>query len=542
VIHKIFKSNERQSPYNVLIAIVVAGLLGIIGCSGDELANNDANKKDAGTEKLLEQVLPCAGSTPLAGCGTSCGNDGESCLTGTYCGSADTCTAECSASVPCSNGKSCDDSGQCAAQATAPISDNDTGAGSNASTDSNTNEPSGSTCISKHVETRAVVPTVTLLVDRSGSMKHSFDGSDRWESVKRVLIGNSASDGGLVKKFEGKARLGMATFTAYSNTEDYPNPNYDPADEESFEYFPPNTTVPHDATLPMGGCPLLDVDVIPALDSAAAIEAAYRTLNYGRYDDNFDDSGKGAETPTGEAVQAIADRLAVVKEKGPKVIILATDGGPDTCEIANNTDINKDGIKEDWEMGHDLGPVKSRNAVRDAYEQHGIKTYIISVGDDIDDEHLQDIANLGVGVKVNIRNVDSDSKVVKCHSLQGSTGQAAPCWQAKGSGAIDGLRQAITGIIESERTCIVQLNGKLDSPEAVCDGVVKLNGDVLNCGGTDGFVYKTSEAIELKGQACDTYKQSSSAVLDANWPCEKIIINTDGEFSSNGGFSSTSFR
>jgi len=539
----IFKIGIRFSLLTLIVMFFVISA-GMIGCSGEDGGKDDTIDIPNNTQNLEQVITPCSGDVPLPGCGRSCVVGVGNCVAGTYCGSGNVCTADCSASIPCKNGLGCETNGKCTKKPEKPSKDNNS-TSNTASTDNNTSandntDTDNEACISQKVETREILPTVTILVDRSGSMGGVvLPKVNRWDAVKTAIIGADAADGGLVKKFDGKVRLGLATYTAYSNLERYvPGPDdYNPF---SLESYPEKTIIisePGESPVKKGVCPQLDVDVLPSINSIAEIETAYRDLDRGR--------GSGAETPTAEAVSAIAQRLGEIKEEGPKVIILATDGNPDTCEVPDSEDLNKKNGVEPWEDGYALGLVKARKAVHDAYEKQGVKTYIISVGD-IKPEHLQDIANLGVGLSADIRNktVDDGGNEVnaKCHSLAGTTGDAAPCWEAKGSGAIDGLREAITGIIESERTCIVQVNGKFDSPEAVCDGVVKLNGESLTCNGADGFVYKTSEAIELKGKACDTYKLPKKAVIDATWPCEKIIINTDGDFSPTGGFNSSSFR
>ena len=66
-----------------------------------------------------------------------------------------------------------------------------------------------------------------------------------------------------------------------------------------------------------------------ALDNHAAIDAVYGNNN------------PQDETPTGESIDAVAGQLAAFEENGPKIIILATDGEPDTCNCATSTPAGK---------------------------------------------------------------------------------------------------------------------------------------------------------------------------------------------------------
>ncbi|MBC8072217.1 MAG: VWA domain-containing protein [Deltaproteobacteria bacterium] len=180
-----------------------------------------------------------------------------------------------------------------------------------------------------------VEPTITLLVDQSGSMTEDFGGITRWQAVHDTLLD---ADTGVVAGLESEVRFGM---TLYSATDGMFG----------------------------GACPLL-VEVPPDFDNRAAMEAA------------FGQPIVEGDTPTGESVAAAAMALAAVRDDTPKAIVLATDGEPDTCAVPDPQ----------------TGQPESLAAVQLAWEL-GIETFVISVGPELAVSHLQELANAGVGAE-----------------------------------------------------------------------------------------------------------------------------------------------
>src|SRR5690606_3309984 len=85
-------------------------------------------------------------------------------------------------------------------------------------------------------------------------------------------------------------------------------------------------------------------------------------------------------TPTGEAIEAVLERLGQQPSENSRVMILTTDGEPDTCA---------DGFV-------DNGQEPALAAIRAAFSR-GIRVYVVSVGEEIQAGHLQDLANAGIG-------------------------------------------------------------------------------------------------------------------------------------------------
>jgi hypothetical protein len=212
-------------------------------------------------------------------------------------------------------------------------------------------------------------------------------------------------------------------------------------------------------------CPLL-TEVAPALNNHAAIAAQY------------DPNDWLWETPTGESVAAAAEALA--NEPDPRAIILATDGEPDTCAVPNPQ----------------TGQEDAKAAIAAAYDQ-GIVTYVLSVGSDVSEAHLREIANLGQGFP-------ADDPTPRFYL---SNDQA-------------GLVAAFEDIINGERSCKMELNGSVVSGSEDL-GAVTLNGDRLSYG-TD-YVLNSPSELELVGDACETVLSGSND-LNIVFPCGSIVV------------------
>lgn len=294
-------------------------------------------------------------------------------------------------------------------------------------------------CADIRVQAQRVTPNVIIIVDQSGSMTQGFGGSNRWDALRDSLL---AQPDGFVNALQSSVRFGLAMYSA--EADDGP------------------------AT---GMCPLIEW-VPPALDNYDAIDTVYAPA------DPID------ETPTGQSVDAVIDLLNMTPDPStdPTIFILATDGEPDTCEVPNPQN----------------GQPEAIAAVERAYGM-GIRTFVISVGQDISQAHLQDVANAGVG----------------------ASGMDAPFWVA---GDDDGLRDALGTIIGGQLNCVVNLSGSIDDLSEACTGRVELNGQVLPCDDPDGWRAIDSSTIELQGAACDTLQNTPGVTLEATFPCGVILI------------------
>lgn len=293
-------------------------------------------------------------------------------------------------------------------------------------------------------------PTVALLIDQSGTMVYDFNGIRRWDAVYETLMDPNT---GLVARLESSIRFGLTLYTSFLEGR--------------------------------------DPDICPQLTTVDAGLLNYNTiLDTYETETAYDNDG---DTPTGESLMATADALAALPVEGPKIIILATDGEPDSCLYPNLS-----GTSEERAMQREYNTNTALDGARHAYDL-GIETYIISVGTQVAEEHLQDMANLGVGLEL---DPPTD----------------APYYQALNP---DDLVDAFDEIAVDLVSCEFAIDGEVDVSSA-CEGTVQLDGETLKCE-TDWTVPNPSTLL-LQGAACDAIRSGGAHEVDASWPCDVVIV------------------
>lgn len=294
-----------------------------------------------------------------------------------------------------------------------------------------TGEGDGFDCPVAEVSLTPQTPTIQLLVDRSGSMDEDFGGVSRWVAVGDTLLD---PDVGAVAPLQDQIRFGLAL---------YDNPDNEPL------------------------CPRVE-STAPALASLGDMNALYASAM------------PEGDTPTGAALTEVAMSLASDPEPGEKVIVLATDGEPDTCEQPNPDEGQAEAVAAAT-MAHTLG----------------VRTVIVSVGTGISADHLQDMANAGAGVE------PGDPDAVYHQALD----QAS---------LLDAFSQIIAGV----RECTVELDIPL-VPEAVDHCQVTINGEPVPHDEMNGWRLDGPQLVELVGEACDAI-QDGEIVIEMNCDCEAV--------------------
>lgn len=317
----------------------------------------------------------------------------------------------------------------------------DGGAGPGVTVSTGTTAPQGSggsgeggACAAIEITFQPIIPTVMLLIDQSGSMDESFGGDSRWDVLYETLMDPTT---GVVTELQSSVRFGLALYTGGN------------------------------------ACPQI-IDVPIALDNRDAIDAVYAP-----------EEPQG-DTPTGDSIDAVLPTVLDFAEEGPKYIVLATDGEPDTCE-----DGDADGRPE------------SLAAAQNAFAA-GVGIYVISVGSDIGEDHLQDMANAGVGLPI-------------------GGAEEAPFWQALDA---QGLAEAFDTIIDGVRSCVLTVDGAID-PAKACDGEVRVDGEVIPCDDPDGWKLNSPTEIELQGAACELI-QDGEHTVEATFPCDAAETSSGG--------------
>jgi hypothetical protein len=404
---------------------------------------------------------------------------GKDCTANTDCTDGLACSAVKRCSVPCQPGAKgvCKDDAVCRDDATCPT-DKDIvigtgGAGTGEGGDTN-GSGGASSCIDVEVDFTPQIPTVLLLIDRSLSMtatnfgaavKDAVDAGTytlgdcpkdndwRWNVVRDVLMSPTK---GIVKPLEGRVRFGLSLYTSVNGRLNL-------------------------STNP----PVVD----PSIMCPTLINVPIALGNHQTMLDQFKCSDLGQDTPTGESLRAAADTLKGFTEPGAKVIVLATDGEPDTCDCPNfNGNVPADCKKS----GKD---VEVRQQVVDlAGVIHGedVTVHVINVstpGEAALQQHLADVADAGGG------------KVYPGFS----------------PGA---LSDAFESIIDGARSCVVDLNGEIATGKEK-SGTVSLDGSELGLDDVDGWQVNSPTQIELLGDACETIKKGGHDI-SIKFPCDSF--------------------
>ena len=284
-----------------------------------------------------------------------------------------------------------------------------------------------------------VIPTVVLVIDRSSSMSRNFNRMSRWDAAYEALMGS----GGLVKKFENRVRFGLSLYTGG------------------------------------GSCPTLTT-VKPSLN------------NYSKINSKYASKGPSGNTPTSNALKQSTSLFKDVDgaTEGPKVMLLATDGEPDTC------------AKPNPQTGQD----EAVRAAKEAHQNKDINTFVLSVGNDVSDEHLQDMANVGIGRPSDAQN-------------------AAPFSRANNS---QKLKSELEGLIQRSGSCTIGIDAAHVRAERAKEGHVKVNGERIQHGSTDGWTFhdssppcfNSSKCIQFHGKACNRVRSSQSETeITTRFPC-----------------------
>lgn len=419
------------------------------------------------------------------GLGASCAEDAD-CKTGLICSSLKHCSAPCTpgAADACKKGESCRADGTCPTDKDIML-----GMGGNqGSGGEETGSGGANTCIDVNVEFTPQVPSVLLLIDRSLSMTATNFGDAvkaavqagtyqlgncpdirqgnrdvnpndwRWNVVRDVLMN---PDKGIVKPLEDRVRFGLSLYTS---------------DNGNIKAAPPGMPNAPIEVDPNKQCPLL-IDVPIALGNHQAML------------DQFKCSDLGVDTPTGESLLAAAARLGAFTEPGPKVIVLATDGEPDTCECPNFNGRVPDKCK-----AAGMADMIRAQVVDIARQIHGddVTIHVINVstpGEAALQQHLTDVATAGGG-------------------------QVYPGFSP---GA---LSHAFEDIIDGARSCVVDLQGEIADGKQD-SGKITLDGRELALGDPDGWRVNSPSQIELLGQACDDIK-SGDHDIKITFPCESF--------------------
>jgi hypothetical protein len=417
---------------------VVSGCIAlatVVGAACTGLHNDASDTSDSGSNGPMRPLAP----------------ESDAASASDACAKTQGCRARCSSDLDCTQtGMLCDRSaGECVAPApAAPDSGRDAAAVADAApvTDGSADAAASQTdagpeCKSVALDLVRLIPTVMLVVDASGSMQESFSldaGGSASVSRWEALRAALVDPGqGVVPARQGAVRFGSVVFGSVPS------------------------------------CPTPYGIVSPALDNAAAI-AAQLPVSLGN---------SNSDTPSGAALAMVIDRLPdpTVSAVGPQIIVLATEGEPNSCA---------------GDGGDALTAVIA--AARAAQAKHQ-KLYVVSVGNPIVPDYLQQLANLGAGLAI----------------------EARPGAKLHVPGDPAALTSALAAIVDAAISCDFEISGRRLEPGAECTGRVELNGAALACKGADGWSLLDAAHVRLHGAACDALK-AQTARLEASFPCDAV--------------------
>lgn len=422
------------SRTRIRIVIAAAAALLAAGCS---VPNEGRVLDDAGN------AIPTSCASLInapSSCGDSCTEDTD-CALGTYCLDGE-CEAECTIREGCLSGQFCSIRGHC-------IDPTDGGGSSNPF-------DGGNACIDVEAQPKRIIPNVVFLVDRSGSMDRTLSGQSdpppgqsRWEIAHDAIAL-------VLGELQGIVRFGLSTYH-------WNGPANDPS------------------------CPILNTTQI-GLNNTSEILSNYPAT--------FPPGEGSNDTPTGDSIDALIAGLEAnpPPADAPTIIVLATDGEPDTCEVPNP------------QRGQDEALTAATNArKKTAALPNGADTFILSVGADVSKTHLQQMANVGIGRAKN------------------ESSNPAPYWIGT---TPEELENAFRDIISSTIVCEIPLNGSVADPSEACLGTVTLDSKTLACPSEWKLKDGTDDTIQLLGASCDAWK-SSSSTLSATFPCGVFVTDID---------------
>ena len=426
------------------LSVVFVGLggLALLACGG-----NGTGDPFSGTGGTAGTTLSCETlDPPPPGCDDSCPLGDRDCELGTFCLNG-TCTAQCTETQGCGQGATCNLRGRCVG-----------GTGGSGGT----GNTGGNACQSVTIKPTLSIPNIMFLVDQSGSMTENFGGGeDRWEAAHTAITG-IVSD-----PLDDLVRFGLTTYTSDNG-------------------FQAGRT-----------CPLLPTQIDFAFDNSATFESQY-PYTY--------PSGDGADTPTGDSIDALVSQmLPNLSDDGPTIIVLATDGLPDSCECADNWPNPIDSADKYCE-GPPTPTDPQIEAVNAAAAAHaaGIDVFPLWVGNLSSDPtnptrmHMQAVANAGVG----------------------GTGTV---WVGDNPASLAAAFQSIVG---DSISCDIQMDKRFADKEQACNDPasdVRLDDVPLSCPSEWRVKPGVDDVIELVGSACDTFK-SGDAFFSAEFPCGAIVV------------------
>ncbi len=301
----------RLRPLRLLPAVLAYGLAAAMGCAGAGTSTGTGGSSSPGTAGTSSPGTAgsSGGTTGVAGTTGAAGTIGTGGVSSPgSAGSSSPGTAGTTGTAGVSGGGSTGSAGS-----STPGTAGTTGTAGTGTTGTAGTTGTGGTggiCQTASLNYEPKVPTVYLVVDRSGSMFHCLSASQNVCPTKTDTSWSQLKDAieSVITQLDSQVRFGFTTIfgTDQSNGRG-------------------------------GMCPLISGtladNVAPAMNNAAAIKTKYDGLAW-PIESESSTSGKKFESPAMYALTAAAKALTAITAPGDKYMIFITDGQEDYCDDA----------------------------------------------------------------------------------------------------------------------------------------------------------------------------------------------------------------
>lgn len=350
-------------------------------------------------------------------------------------------------------------------------------------TTSDTSSDTTTACAKVEANFTAVIPTIYVLVDRSGSMKVGLPNmttgvtESRWDVVKSTLVeeGDPADSatGGVVYRMQGKAKFALATYTSNGLT---------------------GTNCPNMAFSEAGAMP----NELPKLNNWAGVKA------------QLDAAGPSGGTPSSEAIDWVWKKIKESDDPN-RILVFASDGDP---SYGTSGGVQIEGCT-DYSFSADVASYNRYDRVVkvvEAMHADKIKTFVISVGSGASAARLNEVALAGVGVTDSMNTSDPNYPE---NPNQGATVDDDYFFAGTDSGLI---QKAFESVITGARPCKFELEGRLNALGS--NGEVKINGVEKVLNDPNGWKINSVTEIELVGDACKQVRSDPNVDLKVSFSCD----------------------
>jgi hypothetical protein len=341
-------------------------------------------------------------------------------------------------------------------------------------------QPAGMGCQHKDFTFVPKIPSVFVLVDRSGSVFESM----AWDPLKAGVLD-------VVMQLQAQIHFGFSAFTGQQG----------------------------------GMCPIFD-PVSPALNNYDKISAAYSGLT------KLD---KG-ETPVSMVLPLVADILKNDGNDGDKYILFVTDGEPDFCDDGDKVcpvdDVvsHLQALKTQGINTIVFGLKSSQSDISDATLQAFANAGAGQpVGSPFGTTTLQDVCYSCQGANGWKADWMGSGRTMDCQTVGkqvlGTYADAAGTATVYRPDAANqkALTDQIAGAVQGIKSCTFDLSDFTVNLELLNMASVSVQGQVVPLSMTNGWRMNTTSQLELVGDACTNWKLPQNNNIAFNFPCELLI-------------------